>query len=218
MRRLKMAIRAYDGNYLELAQENLAICLDYAVNYLGMSLKKFWDQFLSSRICDKFMSGDTTTLAGRSGIEMALDVLKLQPLGPIEYYSYERSREYWLGYYLAFYQWATNIDFRFLNQYVDIEEMRSMYHPYHEMDITHFIDRINEILNERKKVTNLEIYRRKHRMSRSKLAKESNVPVRTIEHYEQRVANINKASAEYIISLAKALYVKPEQLLEVCSF
>ena len=96
--------------------------------------------------------------------------------------------------------------------------MRSMYHPYHEMDITHFIDRINEILNERKKVTNLEIYRRKHKMSRSKLAKESNVPVRTIEHYEQRVANINKASAEYIISLAKALYVKPEQLLEVCSY
>lgn len=215
MRRLKMAIRAYDGNYLELAQENLAICLDYAVNYFGMSLKDFWDQFLSSRICDKFMSGDTTTLAGRSGIEMALDVLKLEPLKPIEYFSYDRSEEYWLGYYLAYYQWATNIDFRFLNQYVSITEMLNMYHPYHEMDVTHFIDRINEKLNERKKMTNLEIYRRKRKMSRTKLAKESNVPARTIEHYEQRLININKASAEYIISLAKALYVNPEYLLEV---
>ena len=210
-----MAIRAYDDNYLELAQENLAICLDYAVNYFGMSLEDFWSKFLSSKVCEKFMSGDTTTLAGRSGIEMALDVLKLQPLSPIEYFSYDRSGEYWLGYYLAYYQWATNVDLRFLNQYVSITEMRNMYFPYHEMDITQFIDRINELLNERKQKTNLEIFRRKHKMSRSKLSKESNVPLRTIEHYEQRVANINKASAEYIISLAKALYVKPEQLLEV---
>lgn len=215
MRRLKMAIRAYDDNYLDLAQSNLAIFLDYAVNYFGMSLENVWEMFLSSPICDKFMQGDTSTLAGKSGIEMALDVLKLEPLAPIEYFSYDRSREYWLGYYLAYYQWATNIDFRFLNQYVSITEMRNMYHPYHEMDVTHFIDRINEILNERKKITNLEIYRRKRKMSRTKLAKESDVPVRTIEHYEQRVANINKASAEYIISLAKALFIRPEQLLEV---
>lgn len=213
-----MAIRAYDENYLNLGQTNLAIFLDYAINYFGMSIEELWKRFLSSPICEKFMRGDPTTLAGRSGIEMALDVLKLEPLKPIEYFSYDRSEEYWLGYYLAYYQWATNIDFRFLNQYVSITEMLNMYHPYHEMDVTHFIDRINEKLNERKKMTNLEIYRRKHRMSRSKLAKESNVPVRTIEHYEQRVANINKGSAEYIISLAKALYVKPEQLLEVCSF
>ena len=210
-----MVIHAYDDNYLELAQENLAICLDYAVNYFGMSLEDFWSKLLSSKVCDKFMSGDTTTLAGRSGIEMALDVLKLQPLTPLTYFSYDRSGEYWLGYYLAYYQWATNIDFRFLNQYVSITEMRDMYFPYHEMDVTHFVDRINEILNERKQKTNLEIYRRKNKLSRSKLAKESNVPLRTIEHYEQRVANINKASAEYIISLAKVLYVNPEDLLEV---
>ena len=213
-----MAIRAYDENYLNLGQTNLAIFLDYAINYFGMSIEELWKRFLSSPICEKYMRGDPTTLAGRSGIEMALDVLKLEPLKPIEYFSYDRSEEYWLGYYLAYYQWATNIDFRFLNQYVSITEMLNMYHPYHEMDVTHFIDRINEKLNERKKMTNLEIYRRKRKMSRTKLAKESDVPARTIEHYEQRVANINKASAEYIISLAKALYVKPEQLLEVCSF
>ena len=165
------------------------------------------------------MRGDTTTLSGRSGVEMALDVLKIEPLGNIRYVSYDRSAEYWLGYYLAYYQWATNIDFHFLNQYISITEMRLMYHPYHEMDVTHFIDRINEILNERKKMTNLEIYRRKRKMSRTKLAKESDVPIRTIEHYEQRVVNINKASAEYIISLAKALYIRPEQLLEVeCNY
>lgn len=215
MRRLKMAIHAYDDNYLDLGQTNLAIFLDYAVNYFGMSLEKVWETFLSSPICEQFMRGDPTTLAGKSGIEMVFDVLNIEPLGPVEYHSYDRSEEYWLGYYLAYYQWATDVDFRFLNQYVSITEMLNMYHPYHEMDVTHFIDAINEVLNERKKMTNLEIYRRKRKMSRTKLAKESNVPARTIEHYEQRLININKASAEYIISLAKALYVNPEYLLEV---
>ncbi|MBO4856397.1 MAG: hypothetical protein J5511_03400, partial [Bacilli bacterium] len=36
-----------------------------------------------------------------------------------------------------------------------------------------------------------------------------------IEHYEQRIKNINKANCEYIISLSKALFVDPEALLEL---
>lgn len=210
-----MRIKAYSVLYLECGLNNLAFCLDFAVNYLKMPLEEFWEKFLNSPICDKFMRGDSTTLAGRSGAEMALDVLDLDLPNPITYIKKENSKEFWLGYYLAYYQWTTNIDFRFLNKYVSIAEMLQMYDSYHDKNVTRFVEYITKELNERKKYTNLEIFRRKLGISRAKLSKRSHVPLRTIEKYEQRVININRGSAEYVISLAKDLYVKPEALLEV---
>jgi hypothetical protein len=39
--------------------------------------------------------------------------------------------------------------------------------------------------------------------------------LRTIQQYEQGQKNINKAQAEYIIKLSKALYCEPAALLEM---
>lgn len=43
----------------------------------------------------------------------------------------------------------------------------------------------------------------------------ADVPLRTIQQYEQKQKNINHARADYVIRLAKALYCRPEDLLEV---
>ena len=37
---------------------------------------------------------------------------------------------------------------------------------------------------------------------------------RTIQQYEQRKKNFNKAQAEYLVRLSKALYCEPEDLFE----
>ena len=42
----------------------------------------------------------------------------------------------------------------------------------------------------------------------------SKVPVRTIQQYEQRQKNINKANAEYVITLAHVLCCEPIDLME----
>lgn len=52
-------------------------------------------------------------------------------------------------------------------------------------------------------------------LSQRELAEQSGVPIRTIQQYEQRQKNINKASAEYIVSLSKVLFCNPDELLEV---
>lgn len=44
----------------------------------------------------------------------------------------------------------------------------------------------------------------------------SGIPMRTIQQYEQRQKNINKAKAEYVVMLAKTLFCTGEDLIEKC--
>ena len=42
----------------------------------------------------------------------------------------------------------------------------------------------------------------------------TDIPIKTIQQYEQRQKNINKAQAEYVIRLSNVLNCKPQDLLE----
>lgn len=62
--------------------------------------------------------------------------------------------------------------------------------------------------------TRLKQMRIKNGLSQSELAKASGIPVRTIQQYEQRQKDINKARFEYIVSLSAALNCEASMLLE----
>lgn len=209
-------IHAYDKVYLEKARTALGRMLDFAVYDLHLDLTEFWKRFLDSDVCKRFEQGDSSLLAGMSGIEMAYAVIgdaseRIQPKP-----SMDRSEEYWLGWALAYYQWNTGISFREIFDAEEVMKIKALYSPYHEMDIRHFCDLLDErYLSNR--TTKLKQYRQRAGLSQSQLAKESGVPLRTIQQYEQRQKNINMARAECVIKLAKALYCEPEELLEkVC--
>ena len=51
-------------------------------------------------------------------------------------------------------------------------------------------------------------------LSQSELAGQADVPVRTIQQYEQRQKDINKAQAETLLRLARALNCNVEDLME----
>ena len=206
-------INAYNDIYLDDARDNLAVIIDYSVNWLKIPLANFWNMFVLSPICQKIERGQFDVVSGKSGIEI-VDDLVLNHID-LDYYSFERSREYWLGDYLAYFQWRTSASFAFINKYVKIEELLSLYNPYHEMDVEQFVDRVIEIIKSRKKNTNLEIARKYAKMSRSELSKISGVPVRTIEQYEQGYKDINKANVSYVMSMAKALNTNVSNLLEI---
>jgi DNA-binding transcriptional regulator YiaG len=131
-------------------------------------------------------------------------------------FSIERSKEYWLGFYLAYYQWYRNLPFAQITERVGIGDIQSMYRKYHEMDITQFVDALDEMRSEARmrQMSRLKEYRRLLQMSQSELAEQSGVPLRTIQQYEQGQKNINHARAEYVIALSKVLYCRPEDLLE----
>jgi transcriptional regulator with XRE-family HTH domain len=82
------------------------------------------------------------------------------------------------------------------------------------MDIRQFCDKMTEKYRERRLDTNLKRIRTLAGITQNELALQSGVPLRTIQQYEQKRKNINKAQAEYLISLSRALSCPPADLIE----
>ena len=82
------------------------------------------------------------------------------------------------------------------------------------MDIIHFCDELDRIIKVSKKETNLKRLRKYCGLSQKDLSIITSIPLRTIQQYEQRQKNINKAQATYIFSLAQALNCSPKDILE----
>lgn len=210
-------IHAYDKVYLDKARIALGRMLDFAVYDLNYDIAQFFDLFLSSGVADRFGKGDFTLLVGMSGVEIAYEVLEQSK---IEFerikpnYTANRSEEYWTGWALAYYQWEHALSFAEIVHYIPMKEIQALYSPYHEMDIRQFVDKMNELYKAAKPETNLKLLRQKAGLSQRELAELSGVPVRTIQQYEQRQKNINKAQAEYLVMLAQVLCCESEDLIE----
>ena len=210
-------INAYDKVYLDDAQNSLAAMLDYAVYSLKYELKFFYEMFLGSNISKKFAYGDSAIIAGKSGVELARIVVEehtgkecILPYNA----SFLKSPEYWTGWTLAYYQWNTGEDFAEINATLPIEDICAMYDKYHELDISRFVERANEIRMQQRCMTYLKKFRQNAGYSQSELSKITAIPVKTIQQYEQRQKDINKASFDYIIRLSKALNCAPDMLIE----
>lgn len=212
-------IHAYDNIYLEKARTVLGRMLDFAVHDLKYDLSDFFDLFIQSGIAKRFETGDFTVITGMSGTELAYTILeqsgiKKERIKPN--YTANRSEEFWLGWALAYYQWATSLSFAEIIQNIPLKEILALYSPYHEMDIRQFVDKMNMLYQAKKPETNLKILRKKAGLTQKQLADLSGIPVRTIQQYEQRQKNINKAQAEYLVKLAKTLCCTVEELIEKC--
>lgn len=210
-------IHAYDKVYLEKARTTLGRMLDFAVCELHCDLTAFFDMFISSGIAALFEDGDFTVIAGKSGVELAYQVLEesgldIQRTKPV--FAASRSPEYWTGWALAYYQWETALSFREITACIPISDIPDLYYPYHEMDIRQFSDKMNELYLAAKPDTNLKILRRQAGLSQRRLAELSGVPLRTIQQYEQRQKNINKAQVEYLMRLSHILHCRVDDLVE----
>lgn len=89
-----------------------------------------------------------------------------------------------------------------------------MYDPLHEADISKFASILDARIREAFPDTNLRRIRRTYGCSQSELAIHSGVSLRSIQMYEQRNKDINKASAETLLKLSKALGCTMEDLIE----
>ncbi len=211
-------IHAYDEIYLNKAQTVMGSMLDFAVNGLKNNLSDFFNLFIATGTASSFESGNPNTIAGKSGKELTIDVLNKANIHidctPVQS-SFERTKEYWLGWSLAYYQWEKGIPFSYIIRRVSLDSILALYDPYHEMDIRQFRDKLDQILSDTNTETNLKQLRKKIGISQRDLAKLSGVPVRTIQQYEQRQKNINKAGTECIQKMSSALCCSPSELMEM---
>jgi DNA-binding Xre family transcriptional regulator len=168
-------------------------------------------------IARQFEQGNPKYIAGKSGIELAREVIEQVKGGECctrpgnrEY----KTPEYWAGWVLAQYQWYTGLRFKEIGRGISFSRIMELYPVYHEVDITKIFAALTSILKQKNFDTNLKRYRKARAGSQSELATESGVSLRSIQLYEQRQKDINKAQAITVASLARALYCETEDLLE----
>ena len=209
-------IRAYSELYLPDARRSLANCFDYAANTKHIPLDRFIMMFAGSDIASRFEKGDPFVISGRSGIELALLIIE-KATGKYDYTertgSVNKSREYWVGWALAFYQWYSGVSFRKINDVVPVAVILDMYDKYHEMDIMQFTDRMNELRAGTRLGSYLKKYREQKGFSQSELAHLTDIPLRTLQHYEQGTKSLERANVSYLVALSKALDCEIPELL-----
>jgi DNA-binding XRE family transcriptional regulator len=208
---------AYSELYLNDARKSLATALDYAINDCQITADEFMTYFLHSPISKQFEIGNPSTISGKSGIELASSVLNEihYPLPlPSPRYTQERSPEYWAGWALAYYQWWTAKRFMSIFARIPLSEIVAMYPAYHEMDITQFVESMENKYASIIPDTKLRKIRQAFGLSQKELADKSDVSLRNIQLYEQRVNDIDKAQAKTLYKLARALGCQIEDLLE----
>lgn len=212
-----MMIHAYSELYLTDAMRNLANCFDYAINTCGIDPDWFMKLFTISKISTLFEEGNPGIISGKSGVEVAIEILKgayPNEEFPKPMYTQERSKEYWAGWALAQYQWYYSKRFKDIFSRVPLSEILSMYQVFHEMDIIQFYESMEKRYSKRVLDTNLKKIREARGLSQRELSEISGVSLRSIQLYEQRVNDIDKAQAQTLYKLAKKLGCSIEDILE----
>lgn len=212
-----MMTHAYQEIYLSKAQSNLGDAFDYAVNTCGISGNDFVKLFLASSVSKRMENGEPACLAGKSGIEIVREIIvetKGQELQIEPKENFGRSREYWIGWAVAYYQWYSGRKYSDIFRAVSFENLQIMYDTLHEADITKFVDIVDLRMKEYFPETNLKRIRTAYGCTQAELSKRSGVSLRSIQMYEQRNKNINKASVDTVYRLSRVLGCGMEDLME----
>ncbi len=210
-------IHAYQEIYLSKAQSVLGDAFDYAVNTCGISGNDFVKLFIASSVSKRMENGEPAYLSGKSGIEIVREIVaetKGQEIQIEAQDRFGRSKEYWIGWAVAYYQWYSGRKYRDIFKVIPFEDLQKMYYTLHEADITKFVDIVDSKIKEYFPETNLKRIRTAYGFTQAELAERSGVSLRSIQMYEQRNKNINKASADTMYRFAKALGCTMEDLIE----
>ncbi|MBE5959465.1 MAG: XRE family transcriptional regulator [Lachnospiraceae bacterium] len=210
-------IRAYNDRYVMDAANNMGEMLDYIQNICEIDLDDFWSMFIMSGYAGMFEKGVPAIVAGMSGIELAIEIVgKLENTKemPDKYIEYKTLSAYWIGWMIAYYQWYSCRTFSEIIEVISFENFKRLHDEYRDYDNKQIIEIIDAVMNQGTKETNLSIIRKKSGLSQRELSNLSGVNIRSIQQYEQRAKDINKAAAYSIKELARVLACRMEDLLE----
>lgn len=212
-----MTIRAYQEIYLSKARQVLGDAFDFAINICNIPGEDFIKLFLVSSVSRRMEKGEPNLLVGKSGIELVLEILEETTNKKIEATSVEfleRSKEYWIGWAVAYYQWYSDRKYNEIFQAVSFKDLQNAYYTLHEADISKFVDVIDAKVKAVFKETNLKRIRLTYGCTQTELARKSGISLRAIQTYEQRHKDINKASVDTLYRLSKTLGCQMEDLIE----
>lgn len=210
-------IHAYDNQYLDDAMKCLGEAMDYATNSCKLQMDSFIELFIGSGYAEQFGLGVPKYVSGVSGTELVMNVLSTSGVDsdfPDAQIDYDYSVEYWCGWILAYYQWYTGRSFKEIQKYITMKDIEKLYPTLHEASEQKFVDTVNRIIRKKNPPTRLQTQRKISGYSQRELAEKVGVNLRTLQQYEIRAKDINKAAGSTLLALAKVLGCRVEDLLE----
>lgn len=210
-----MMTHAYSPLYLSKSSRAVGNMLHDAVVEFQMDGTDFLNRFIQSDVAQQIESGNPKYIAGKSGLELFLEVMEKTTGNSyntelIE--SYDRSPVYWVGWMLTHYQWYSGRSFKSILDTVPYEELLGLYGTLHEADI----QKSYEVMDAHfaGSESRLKLLRKQCGLTQESLANESGVSLNTIRAYERKSKDLNKAQFDIVIRLAKALKCEVTDLLE----
>lgn len=210
-------MHAYDEQYLDDAMKCLGEAMDYAVNSCNIKMDDFLDLFIATGIARQFAVGSPKYISSLSGTELTMRILTFSNVDidfPNPQIEYEYSKEYWCGWILAYYQWYTGRTFKDIKKYVSMEEIEKLYFTLHEADETKFVNTINHKINCQIRTTRLQTQRKICGYSQRELANKVGMSLRTLQQYEIKAKDINKAAGITLLAISRVLGCQIEDILE----
>lgn len=210
-------IHAYDEQYLDDAMRCLGEAMDYAANSCQVNMDSFLELFIGTGYAEQFAAGVPKYVSGVSGTELVMDVLTKSGTDidfPQAQIDYDYSAQYWCGWILAYYQWYTGRRFKDIQKYITMQEIEKLYPTLHETSEKKFVDTVNRMIRKKNPPTRLQAQRKICGYSQRTLSEKVGVNLRTLQQYEIRAKDINKAAGSTLLALSKVLGCRVEDLLE----
>lgn len=201
-----MTTHAYNQLYLNKASRSIGTMLHNAVLEFGMDGTDFLNRFIQSDVAEQFENGNPKYIAGKSGMELLLEVMERttgKVFIPSHVETYDRSDVYWVGWILAHYQWYSGYTFKSILDTIPYNELLSLYGTLHEADVHKSYEVFDAHFSNNE--SKLKIARKYRGLTQEALAEQSGVSLNTIKAYERKSKDLNKAQIDTIIKLATAL-------------
>ena len=211
-------IYAYDEMYLDDAMKNLGEAADYAASCCNLNINTFFELFIATGIASQFEKGNPRFVSGFSGTELVCEIIDkagLEMTLPPPQIEYDYSSSYWCGWIIAYYQWRTGKSFKNIISKLSAGEIENTYPALHEASEIKAFDTLNRILEMKATASRLQILRKNCGLSQKSLSEKSGVNLRTLQQYEIRAKDINKAAVETLLALATVIGCSITDLMEI---
>lgn len=208
----------YDKEYIEESAHCLAEAFDYAANSCQMDMGFFMEMFLTTGYAKRFEEKDPAVVLGLSGTELVCRVVEESGLylnfPPAVKEFGSATFEYHTGYFLY---------------YLSLYSGKSLKNIFENITIEDFSEYVEELIgcSEEKRQelltgllsfvhspVRLQEIRKECGYSQRELAEKSGVNLRTLQQYEVRAKDINKAAAGTLKALADVFGCTVEDLME----
>ncbi|ERL13054.1 DNA-binding helix-turn-helix protein [Coriobacteriaceae bacterium BV3Ac1] len=214
----------YDESMVDNAMNTVGKAFDFAYKRLPGGVERFYDLFCSSEIARSFEGPNAHPRIEVSGIEFVMSVCAESASEVLDTALFserhtprgQQDRGKWCGRTLAYHQWETGSSFRAISLYLSGSDLIDVY-----LANRIATPRAGALAIERDYVqeqdlnpTRLHDFRLTAGFTQTELARVSGVGLRSIQQYEQRKKDINRAQARSVARLAEALSCRMEDLLE----